>query len=242
MKVLLTRARSSGEATAKRLRERGHDPVLLPLIDYRDTGAALPEDDFDAVAFTSAAAIATLADRPAETWMPLRALPAFCVGEATAHAAREAGFGKVIAGPGNAAGLPDVIRAGDGSNEAPDRLLYLAPRDRAFDLAAALSARGVDVTQIELYAAETVDPGEAALRSSLADCSGGAVLLYSPRTAAHLAALATKYALTDGFAGLTLIAISENVARAIAGHGLPGVLVSEKPHEDGLFEILDRLA
>lgn len=242
MKVLLTRARAPAEATAKRLRERGHEPVLLPLVEYRDTGAALPQESFDAVAFTSAAAIATIADRPAETWAPLRALPAFCVGEATARAAREAGFGRVIAGPGDAAGLADRIASARDGRDPPRRLFYPAPRDRAFDLASALSAHGIAVTQTELYAAETVDPGEPALREALAACSGGAILLYSSRSATHLFALATKYALNGPFAGLTLIAISENVARAIAGHGLPDILVSEKPHEDGLFEILDRLA
>ena len=241
MKVLVTRARDAGETTAQRLRERVHEPVLLPLIDYRDTGSALPERQFDAVAFTSAAAIAVLTERPSAEWTPLLALPAFCVGEATASAAHKAGFKTVVTGPGNATGLTRTILDKFAGLRKPARLLYLAPRDRAFDLSAALSGRGVEIAEIELYAAETVDPGEETLRSTLKACTGGAALLYSPRTAAHLVALATKYAAGDLLTGLTLIAISENVARAIAGHGLPDVLVSEKPHEDGLFELLDRL-
>ncbi|MCG6856605.1 MAG: uroporphyrinogen-III synthase [Salaquimonas sp.] len=243
MKVLVTRAREAGEKTASRLRQRGYDPVLLPLFENCDTGAALPETEFDAVAFTSSAAIHVLAARPADEWSRLLKFPIFCVGEATAQAARDAGFHKTFIGAGTAADLPGLILAelapAETQKSAPPRLLYPAPHDRAFDLAAALP--GVMVSEILIYRAEALDPGRKALEAALMSCAGGAALLYSARSAEHLATLATKHALADRLAGLTLIAISENVARAIAGRGLPDILVSEMPHEDGLFERLDRL-
>ena len=249
MKVLVTRARASGEAIAARLRERGHEPVLLPLLEYSDCDAPLPQTRFDALAFTSAAAISILAARQPDEWSRLLALPAFCVGEATARAARQAGFRETVAGPGTAAALaeliaaeliPDEARANTGTRATP-RLLYLAPKERAFDLAAALAAHGIEVDETVLYRARLGDPGKAALESALDACAGGAALLYSPRSAENLIGLASKYAIADRLAGLTLMAISENVARAIAGRGFPDILVSEKPHEDGLLELLDRL-
>ncbi|MEC9343977.1 MAG: uroporphyrinogen-III synthase [Pseudomonadota bacterium] len=245
MRVLVTRAAGPAETTAGRLRAAGYEPVVLPLIEYRDSGAPLPHGRFDGIIFTSAAAVEILAARPSGTWAPLRALPTFCVGTATARAASAAGFSQVVSGHGSASDLVGTILSAlsmrNRSGEGSVRLLWLAPHDRAFDLAAALSAHGIVVTVTAIYRAVTADPGARALETALRDCAGGAVLLYSPRSAEHLVSLAARHALTGPLAGLTLLAISENVARAIAGHGISDMLVSEMPQEDGLFALLDRL-
>ena len=251
MKVLVTRAEKAAQRTADRLREAGHDPVLLPLLQYRDTGTALPEGQFDALVFTSTAAIGIFATRMTgdKTLAALTRLPVFCVGEATATAARITGFDKTQAGPGTASELVDFIAThlptGSSGKNGPPRLLYLAPADRAFDLTAAASERGIGIVETVIYSAELLDPGAATLGQVLDECADGAALLYSRRSAEQLLVLATKHALADRLARLTLIAISENVANtitgAIAGRG-PRILVSQKPHEDGLFELLDQLA
>ena len=246
MKVLVTRAEGPGKRTAERLRRAGYYPVLLPLMEYRDTGATLTEGPFDAIVFTGAAAIAILSARIAadDHLAGLFRLPAFCVGEATAKAALASGFEHALAGPGTAAELVDFI-AGNlslkGSADGPPALLYPAPAERAFDLANAAGARGIAIAEVIIYSAEMLDPGAGALGGALDQCAGGAALLYSRRSAEHLLALATKRALQERLAGLTLIAISENVAETIAGRG-PRVLVSQLPYENGLFELLDQLA
>ena len=248
MNVLVIRAAGPAQGTAERLGQAGHHAVVLPLMAYRDTGAPLPEGPFDGLVFTSAAAAGFAAARMSSDphLGHLAELPAFCVANATAQAAQTAGFMHVETGPGTAAGLADMLAkrlASDRhSDGAPIRLLYPAPEDRAFDLRGTLAARDISIVEAVIYKAEPVDPGRQALRQALDACKGGAALLHSQRAARHLAALTARHGLADRLAGLTLIAISENVAAAVADRRLPGIMVSKKPDEDGLFDELDRLA
>jgi uroporphyrinogen-III synthase len=168
----------------------------------------------------------------------LARLPVFCVGAATANAARRAGFVLTEKGPGTAAGLAAALAQRFGGRGA--RLLHPAGEDRAFDMAGALAPAGIDVETVAIYRVELRDPGSARLAAALKRCAGGAAFLYSPRTAAHLFALVETYRLWNGIAGLTFMAISENVAAAIPGRRNLSVLVAENPDEDGLMDLLSR--
>ncbi|GIL02655.1 MAG: uroporphyrinogen III methyltransferase [Alphaproteobacteria bacterium] len=239
VRVLVTRAAGPAARTARRLRRAGHEPVRLALVACRDTGAAVPGGNHDGIVFTSAAGVEGLAQRLAGAPPgDLRALPAFCVGPATARAARAAGFARVLVAAGDAKALAAAVRYhfGDGTKAA--RLLYPAAADRAFDLTGALATHGIAVQTVALYAAELVDPGAGRLAAALDACAGGAALLYSARTAAHLFVLAARHRLGEQMAGLTFLAISENVAAAVP-QGLR-VAVAARPDEDALLELLGR--
>ena len=86
----------------------GHDPVVLPVIATRPLAFGL--DDFaDArgLAVTSQAAIAAL-----EPVLSLLCdMPVYAVGDATAKAAREAGFKTVYSAAGKVGDLVDLILA-----------------------------------------------------------------------------------------------------------------------------------
>ena len=96
MRILVVRPQPGADATAARLKAIGHDPVAHPLLATRPLPWALPAESPDAVILSSAAAVrhaGPLADA-------LKHLPAHAVGEATAAAARAAGWSAVKAGPG----------------------------------------------------------------------------------------------------------------------------------------------
>ncbi|HWI86589.1 MAG TPA: uroporphyrinogen-III synthase, partial [Sphingomonas sp.] len=130
-------------------------------------------DDHDALMLTSANAV-----RHAGPDLHLyRALPVYAVGEATAAAATQAGFGPVISGPGDAAALVARMR-----EDGVKRPLHLAGREhRAIDDAPFIIARCV------VYAAEPVDTLPAAAAAALA--RDAVALIHSPRAAIVFAEL-----------------------------------------------------
>lgn len=208
MRVLVTRPEPAASRTAARLRALGHEVVVAPLLIPRAVDWSVPPGNWQAVAFTSASAPGLAGD----ALKSLVHLPAYAVGEATAAAAREAGFAGVRPARGDASAV-FRLAARDGIA----RLLHLAGHDRS----EATVPSGLTVGVTTVYAAD--------LASGLPVFDGDVVLLYSARTAAHFATL---------FAGersaLALTALSPQVAAA-AGSGWARVIVAAEPTEDALF-------
>ena len=110
MAVLVTRPHPDDETTAKALRARGFDVLRAPMLRFEPVPF---QDDADAtygaVIVTSANALRAIAPHLAGS--RLLKLPLFAVGENTAAAARDAGFGEVIASKGDAGALRDLVLA-----------------------------------------------------------------------------------------------------------------------------------
>lgn len=110
MRVWVTRAQPQAAATAERLVQMGHEPVVQPLIETRLVPVASDAlVDAGALAFTSQSAIDAAVSQglvPA-----LTDLPVFAVGDATADAARRAGFQRVQSAAGSVSDLATLILA-----------------------------------------------------------------------------------------------------------------------------------
>src|SRR5262245_56238778 len=126
MRLLVTRPQHDGERTAARLRARGHEVTLAPLLSIDAVDAALPREPLSAVVMTSANAARIIARHPRRD--ALTSLPAFTVGRHTAEAARAAGFRAVECADGDKDDLAALLRARFNERSAP--LLYLAGEDR----------------------------------------------------------------------------------------------------------------
>lgn len=213
MRVWVTRAQPAAEATAARLRALGHEPVVAPLLEVRPLpGAVIDLAGVGAVAFTSANGVAAFA-----ALSPSRGLPVFAVGEATAAAARAAGFPEVTAGPADVAALAAAIRA------APFEGVLLHPC--AAETAGDLTAAGVPLRPAPLY--ETV--ATAALPGAV-----DAVLVHSPKAARALAAV-----LPPGrAAGLDVFALSPACAEPLRGLGFHRLEAAQFPNEAALLKLL----
>lgn len=210
-KLLILRPEPGASETAARARALGLEPVVSPLFEVRPLAWTAPDPDrFDAVMVTSANALRHCGpglDR-------FRRLPCWAVGERSAEAARDAGFGEVHAGPGDGAALAaEMARAG------VRRAFHPCGRDRAD-----AEAPGLKVAHLPVYAAEPA--GRLA-----ADPHGAVALLHSPRAAARFAGLVPR-----GRARVTLAAISE-AAAAAAGPGWERVAVAARPREDALLAL-----
>ncbi len=222
--VWVTRARPGAEATAVRLRSMGFEPVLAPLFEIRPTaGGPIDLAGVGALAFTSANGLAAFVARS-----PERGLPVFAVGEATAAAAREAGFVSVISADGDVAALARVI-----ATSAPfgGEVLSPGPAEPAGDLTGALTALGVPARTLVVYesVARAPDARTVAVIPGLA-----AVLLHSPRASRVLAAhLADQPA-----PALTALCLSKAVAAPLRASGLASVRAAAAPTEAALLQLL----
>ena len=213
MRILVVRPQPGADATAARLRAIGHDPVAHPLLATRPLPWALPAESPDAVILSSAAAVrhaGPLADA-------LKHLPAHAVGEATAAAARAAGWSAVKAGPGTMQALLDGLASG--------QFLHLA----GADLTAVTVPPALGLVRVTVYETPLLPlPG-------LPDVD--AVLLHSPRTAAQFAGEWDR--LGGRRAAVQLFAIS-GATLAAAGSGWSTARTAAEPTESALLAMLPK--
>ncbi|MGE5146680.1 MAG: uroporphyrinogen-III synthase, partial [Candidatus Eiseniibacteriota bacterium] len=185
MRVLITRPRADAEALAAALAADGVDSLVAPLMTIEPVDAALDLAGVQALLFTSANGTRTFAGKSM-----VRDLPVFAVGDATARAARDAGFARVESAQGAVEDLADLVRRT--LDPKAGALLHAAGADVAGDLQGALGAAGFTVRRAVLYRAATADDLPAAAAAALRDGSLTAVLFFSPRGAATFVRLAAK--------------------------------------------------
>jgi uroporphyrinogen-III synthase len=115
-RVLVLRPEPGASTTARRARERGLDPIALPLFEVEPVDwQAAEASGFDGLLITSANAVR----HAGEGLHALRGLPVYAVGSATAEIARDAGFDVASAGD---SGVERLL----GSIEPELKLLHLA--------------------------------------------------------------------------------------------------------------------
>jgi uroporphyrinogen-III synthase len=223
--ILLTRPAAAGDAFADALRARfGAETriILSPLLAFRILDGPLPEGPFAALIFTSAAGVLASHDRMAVG-------RAWCVGDRTAAAAREAGYTVQVAG-GDAAALCQAIIAA--REEGP--LLHLHGRDVRGDVAARLTGAGIPTQAQAVYAQDPqpLTPEAAGLLSG-----AGPVLapVLSPRTARLLVAERDRLALT---APLWFAALSSAVAEGLVLQAGDRIAISTRPETASLSDAL----
>src|SRR3954470_4146345 len=143
MAVLVTRPHPDDEATAGLLRARGFEVLQAPMLRFEPVPFHDDADEnYGAIIVTSANALRAIAPHLAGS--RLLKLPLFAVGEHTASAARDAGFGEVLTAKGDAAALRDLVLASVKAKQLKkaSTVLYLAGADLARDLAGELGEKG----------------------------------------------------------------------------------------------------
>lgn len=211
-RVLVLRPQPGASATLERLRQCGLDAIAAPLFEVEPVEWTAPDPaQFDGLLLTSANAVrfgGVQLDR-------VKALRVFAVGDATADAAREAGF--TIAQIGDA-GVEQLL-----ASVAPEaRLLHLCGADRVEPKVKQ------SITRIVVYRSTPLPaPG-------LSGVDGSVAMIHSPRAGRRLAEL------IDDPASIAIAAISPAAAEA-AGSGWQVVAVAKRPSEDALLALAARL-
>jgi uroporphyrinogen-III synthase len=172
--VLLTRPRAASERFAEALRaDVGPVEVaILPLMEIAPIVSDLDLSGVSALIFTSGAGVEIFAGLTDD-----RTLPAWCVGDRTAEAARDIGLQATSAG-GDAAALVTLM-----AEARPEgRLLHLHGAHTRGDVAERLVEAGLRAEARAIYDQVSVPPGTA-FAAALAHDGPIIAPLFSPRSA-----------------------------------------------------------
>ncbi len=237
MKALVTRPREQADELAAALSARGIEPVLEPLIEIRlrDDGARVLApllEDAGGLLFTSANGVRAFA-----TFSLRRDLPALAVGDATAEAARDAGFADVASAGGTVADLALLVRRRLGPEAGA--LVHSAAQEVAGDLAGALGAHGYDVRRAILYDAVPAEALSAATAGLVRAGAIAAAIFFSPRTAATFVRLVRAAGLEAPCRAIAAVALSQAVAEKL-DVSWRALHVASAPTGAALLEACDR--
>jgi uroporphyrinogen-III synthase len=172
--VILTRPREASERFMEQMRA-AFGPVavkILPLMDIAPLGDALDLDGVAALIFTSAAGVEVFGTLTTD-----RSLPAWCVGDRTAEAARNIGLKATSAG-GDAEALIALM-----AEARPEgRLMHLHGAHVSVNVAERLTRLGLRAEARAIYDQVRVPAGEA-MGAALMHPGPILVPLFSPRSA-----------------------------------------------------------
>lgn len=223
--ILLTRPEASSRRMAALLAARFGDKVdfcISPLMDIA-LDPRLPDlDGIRTLIFTSVNGVAAYVGAHGP-----KALPCYTVGDATAHAAHEAGLRVTSAGGDAEALIARIIVDG-----APGPMLHLRGAHARGEIAERLSAAGCPVSQAIVYSQNARPLSDAA--SVLLQGSRPVILpLFSPRSASllgHGPVVAPVY----------VIAMSRNVANSVRFE-VEDCIVADHPDFETVTEAISTL-
>jgi uroporphyrinogen-III synthase len=212
-RLVILRPEPGATETVERAKQRGLDAVAIPVFTIESLPWEVPEaSGFDALLLTSANAMR----QGGEGLVQLRGLPVHAVGEATAKAARDAGF--------------DIASSGD---SGVDRLLAsIEPELRLLHLCGEEAKAPVDapqrITRIAVYRSTPIDAPD------LTPIGGAVAIVHSPRGGARLAQLVEDR-------GSVAIAAISDAAAAEVGGGWKNVEIADRPSDEALLALAARL-
>ena len=220
MRIWVTRALPQAAATAARLVARGHDPVVVPVIETRPARFGL--EDFagaGALALTSQAAVAAIADFAPR----LCGLPVFAVGDATATAARQAGFEQVYSASGRVEDLVALILAHSGLGT----ILHASAALPAGDLVDELVGAGRRARRLVVY--ETAHSSISAIPDQVE-----AIMIHSGQAAKAVAALILPHQTET----LHLYGLSTEAVMPLATFNFAKIAVARFANEESILSLV----
>lgn len=224
-KVWITRAEPGASATAARISALGLEPLVAPLLALRVLDAPIDLDGAGALAFTSANGVQAFAAAS-----PRRDFAVFAVGDATALAARQAGFADVASADDDVAGLARLIAA----VRPHGVIVHPGPVERAGDLVGALNGQGLMARRLDLYRAEAVAVLPESVAAALEQYALAAILIHSPRAAEVMAGLVTQFDLSRA----AVIGLSAACLEPLKACTTGETTAAAAPREDALVAAL----
>lgn len=231
MRVLITRPIEDALRTAERVRARGHEPVVAPLlsVSFR-SGPEIRLEDVQAVLATSANGVRALAMRSSR-----RDIAIFAVGGQTAAAAREAGFSSVRSAEGDARALASATA--QWAEPGRGILLHASGADGGSALTSLLREQGYQTQRIDLYDIMAARELPRDARERIGRGEIGAALFFSPRSARAFRDCVRASALD--VSAMSAICISEAAKSALSPLAFRDIRVSARPDMDSVLDCLE---
>ncbi|WP_372397586.1 uroporphyrinogen-III synthase [Azospirillum sp. HJ39] len=237
-RLLVTRPMEDAEPLVRRLEALGHAVAVEPMLSMVWIDGPEPDlSNVQALLFTSANGVRAYSKRTSRRDRPVQA-----VGDATARAAREAGFTDVDSASGDVYALAERVRLL--RDPAAGTLLHVAGSKVAGDLAGLLGTAGFTLHRSVMYDAVPASALSEETATFLRTSGIGGVLFFSPRTAASFVRLLAEAGLVDRCRTVDAFCLSPAVAEAARAYGDQGVTpwrsvrVAARPEQDALLDLL----
>lgn len=215
--LVILRPEPGASASARAAKALGLEPIVLPLFKIEPVAWSAPDPaEYDGLLLTSANAIRNGGSELVE----LRGLPVHAVGEASAAAARDAGFTLAAIGEGGVDALLQQL-------DPQLRLLHLCGEQHRQPAAPRQS-----IIHLPVYRAAEHEV------AGIERIAGAVVAAHSPRAAARIAELAASSRVD--ISATAVAAISAEAALA-AGSGWQSVAIADEPGDSALLALAARL-
>lgn len=231
MRILVTRPQPQADKTAEKLVAMGHEVVIEPQLVFEALAVA-PDavQGYGAVAVTSARAIEALAANGVLD--SLQRATVFCVGQATAQAARDAGFCEVVCAEGDVAALGHTLVQA----QPNERILYVAGIERSGALEADLCAAGLTCDLLEVYRMAAVQGISQDTKQLICGGKIDCALFYSPRSLQVFLRNCDLEKATVFLNSMKVLCVSKRVAELAAPFG--EVFTADSPNEAALLSLI----
>lgn len=238
MHVLVTRPIYYARSLAAALAARGYGALVAPMLTIAPAEGVEPPLDLagvQALLFTSANGARVFAGLS-----EARDLPVFAVGDASAGAAREAGFARVESAGGDIADLARLVA--EHLDPKGGALYHAAASKVAGDLTGFLEGRGFSVHRDVLYDAVAATRLTKELRTALVAGSLDVATFFSPRSAETFVSLIQDAGLDGACTRTVALSLSDAVAEKLRALSWAGIEVAARPNQDSLLACLDGIA
>ncbi|NND49379.1 MAG: uroporphyrinogen-III synthase [Rhizobiales bacterium] len=236
MRLLITRPRDDAAILAERLAALGHQTLIEPMLTIARLPVTFPHSPIAAIVLTSRHAARMMEGHV--RGLPLENIPIFCVGAATAEAARKAGMSNVVEGSSDARALAAMAIASLAPGTDAGIVLHVRGHHARGDIAGELRRHGIDAREIIAYEAIAAQDLSQATRNAITTGALDGALFLSPRTAKIFARLALDAGLGPALKGTTAYCLSDAVATELAGLPMQ-TTVAPEPRLSALLELLN---
>jgi len=235
MRLLVTRPKEDSEGLVRALDEMGVESRVEPLLNIEvDAKAQVKLNGVQALLITSANGVRAFAEVEKD-----RQIGVLTVGDASARAAREAGFKAVESASGDVEALADLVK---GRLKPEDgALLHVAGSRVAGDLGGLLEDAGYTYKRAVLYHASKADSLTQGTKKAIRDRELDGVVFFSPRTAESFVSLARKARLQKSCREMTVYCLSRAVAEKASALNWKTVETADKPEQDALLDRVRRV-
>ncbi|WP_053005811.1 uroporphyrinogen-III synthase [Kiloniella spongiae] len=229
---LVTRPQADQEPFASELRQLGREVFFDAVFDivYGDS-IKLDLSDVQAVLFTSANGV-----RAYQLNSKDYSLPAFCVGESSAEAARKCGFETAYSANGDVSDLAKLVQV----KLKPETgvLLHPAASKIAGDLHVNLCQAGYSYRREVLYEAMSSKTLLRQTENLLKENKINEISFFSPRSSKVFLALLSQEDLLASLEGLTIYCLSQAVADCFDQIPVCKLLVPAKPNRADMIKLI----
>lgn len=236
MRALITRPEEDAAPLADALTAKNVEVSVEPLLVIRVLDdVEIDLDGVQALLFTSANGVRAFAARSAR-----RDIGVLTVGDASAAAARAAGFAHVESAAGDVADLVRLVKAR--LDPKSGALFHAAGSVVAGDLAGKLAEAGYTLRRVTLYEAKPAESLSPEILAALGARDIDVVLFFSPRTAATFVELLRRADDPQAIAGCgkaVALCLSPAVAEAAGAISWRSVRSAERPDLPSMLRLVD---